>query len=77
MSRTGYLTGFVHSSVGLSHVNYVEYLSAVKFNYTIKKYQFSSNSDQAMLYVKCVCVCKKSISTYRKHTEEKISRNNI
>jgi len=31
--NSGYLTGFVHSSVGLSHVNY---LSAVKFNYTIK-----------------------------------------
>jgi len=55
---------FVRPSVGLSHMNYVEYLSAVKWNYTI-----SSTSDQAMLHV-VQCVCKKSISNYRKHTEE-------
>jgi len=45
-----YLTGFVCPSVRLSHMNYVEYLSAVKFNY-----QFSSTSDQAM----SVCGAKK------------------
>jgi len=30
-------------------------------NYTIREYQFSSTSDQAMLHV-VQCVCKKSIS---------------
>jgi len=44
-------------SVGLSHMNYVEYLSAVKLNYTIRQYQFSSTSDQSMLHV-VQCVCK-------------------
>jgi len=33
---SGYLAGFVRPSVGLSHMNYVEYLSAVKFNSTIR-----------------------------------------
>jgi len=32
-------------------MNYVEYLSAVKFNYTIRYYQFSSTDYQAMLNV--------------------------
>jgi len=42
MSRTqssqisGYFNGFVRLSVGLSHMNYVEYLSAVKFNYSLR-----------------------------------------
>jgi len=48
-------------------MNYVEYLSAGKFNYTIRQYQFGSTSDKAMLHV-VQCVCKKSISTYRKYT---------
>jgi len=54
---SGYVTGFVRPFVGLSDMNYVEYLSAVKLNYTIREYQFSSTSDQAMLHVvQCVCV---------------------
>jgi len=42
-------------------MNYVEYLSAVKFNYTIRQYQFRSTDYQAMLHV-VQSVCKKSIS---------------
>jgi len=60
-----YLTGFVRPSVRFSQMNYVEYLSAVKFIYTIRLYQFRSTDYQAMLNV-VQSVCKKSISSYRK-----------
>jgi len=57
----GYWTGFVRPSVGLSHMNYVEDL----LNLTTQL--DNSSLAQAMLHV-VQCVCKKSISTYRKHT---------
>jgi len=37
-------------------MNYVEYLSADQLNDTIREYQFSSTSDQAMRMLFSVCV---------------------
>jgi len=55
------LTGLVRPSVRVSHMNYVEYLLNLtpQLDYT--------SLAQAMLHV-VQCVCKKSISNYRKHT---------